>query len=472
MRKFAGGIAWRVAAGLAVAALALVASFFGSPRPAAVGEQQTTAVTIVATWSGQEETDFYRVLTAFHDYALRAYHVDVRVTYTGTRAIDQLVQSDVQQGNPPDIAILSSPGELLSYRDQGYLQPLDAALPDSGALQADYGPMWLGVMRLGTPDVYTLPVKANLHNLVWYNPESWPGVRMPGEVSAPTWRELTHLAGEHPGAPPWCLGLDSPPTSGWIGTDWIGDIMLHQSGEETYQRWAAGTLPWTSAPVRDAWTAWGSLVAGSGDVYGGSGYALLTGWDQAGIPLFGAHPRCYLEHVPSFTTVEFGSGADGYPAGLKAGVDYNFFPLPMTGIPGTAPGARNGAWDVSADLLAMFKDSRHPEAARMLVQFLASARGQGIWPGIKDGGASSADRQVQASAYPDPPDAAIAGIVTNPRTTLCYNASDLMPVTVQDAFYQGVLEYLQNPGQLMGILARIDHVRRGQPRQNMAVCGT
>jgi alpha-glucoside transport system substrate-binding protein len=56
--------------------------------------------------------------------------------------------------------------------------------------------------------------------------------------------------------------------------------------------------------------------------------------------------------------------------------------------------------------------------------------------------------------------APIAGIITNPHLTLCFNASDLMPVTMQNAFYQAVMEYLQDPGQLQAILQRLDLIQR------------
>ena len=34
--------------------------------------------------------------------------------------------------------------------------------------------------------------------------------------------------------PEWCVGLASQQTSGWPGTDWIEDILLHQAGPARY----------------------------------------------------------------------------------------------------------------------------------------------------------------------------------------------------------------------------------------------
>jgi alpha-glucoside transport system substrate-binding protein len=266
--------------------------------------------------------------------------------------------------------------------------------------------------------------------------------------------------------------MDSPPTSGWLGTDWISDILLHQSGTTAYQRWANGTLDWTSPQVKAAWQAWGSLVTGTGQVHGGSLGALVTNWADAGEPMFQAPSGCSLQYVPSFITVEYGE----FTERPTAGTDYNFFPSPMTGLPDATSTGASDAWNVSADLLGMFNDT---PAARQLVQYLAGAEAQGIWPHIRAGGATSANSQVKLSVYPDKVDAAIAQIMNNPHATLCFNASDLMPPTMQNAFYQGVMEYLRDPGQLTPILQRLERISQAvyQPRNAFQslptfTCGT
>lgn len=438
------GIALRIAGGLAL--IALVAAAGGGPGTASGSQAAAGTVTVIASWTGPEQADFEQVLKPFEA------RTGIKVSYTGTRALDQLLQSDIQQGNPPDLAILPTPGTLLYYQELGYLYPLDTVLSKQ-RIAADYGPQWLNIMELGTTRIYTLPVKANLQNVIWYNPKELPAGSVPGRTQPTSWASLTALerAITARGGTPWCLGLDSPPVSGWLGTDWIGDILLHQSGPSAYQEWADGTLPWTSPQVRAAWQAWGSLVAGSGQVHGGSIGALVTDW--AGEPMFAKSPGCYLQYVPSFITVEY----QEFPGDPQPGTGYDFFPSPMTGLPGATSPASGDAWDVSGDLLGMFNNTND---ARLLVQYLASESAQRIWPGILAGGATSADSQVPVSAYPDQVDAAIAGIMTNPHETLCFNASDLMPATMQNAFYQAVMEYLQNNSELTDILKRLDQVRR------------
>jgi alpha-glucoside transport system substrate-binding protein len=142
----------------------------------------------------------------------------------------------------------------------------------------------------------------------------------------------------------------------------------------------------------------------------------------------------------------------------------------MTGLPDATSTGASDAWNVSADLLGMFNDT---PAARQLVAYLAGVDAQQIWPKIPAGGATSANMNVtnlKPSVYPDKVDAAIAQIMTNPHATLCFNASDLMPPTMQNAFYQGVMEYLQDPSpaQLTAILQRLEHVRQAVYQPHIA----
>lgn len=443
-RHIARGITFRVVAGAALIAAAAVAVFAAPGAAPAVPAASTGSITVIATWTGTEGADFQRVLQPFE------MSTGIHVSYVGTRALDQLLESDIQQGNPPDLAILSSPATLAQYQQLGYLHPLTQVI---GRQLSGYDSQWRHIMTLGTGTVYALPVKTELHNVVWYDPRHWPAGRPPAESAPPTWPQLVsldQLITSH-GGTPWCVGLDSTPVSGWPATDWIGDILLHQSGTRAYQEWADGDLPWTSAPVKAAWRTWGSLVTGR-QVYGGSVAALVTGWDVAGMPLFTAAPGCYLEHVPSFITLNY----QQYPSHPQPGTGYDFFPFPRTGLPGETPAAANDAWEVGADLAAMFRDT--PDAER-LVRYLAGKQAQRIWPGIRGGGATSADQDVKPSMYPDPVGKAIAATVTSPGATLCFNAPDEMPDTLLNAFYQGVMEYLQDPGQLMDILSRLNAVQ-------------
>src|SRR5262249_40260527 len=147
---------------------------------------------------------------------------------------------------------------------------------------------------------YAVVVKATLKSLIWYDPKELPDFR-----SQPprTWDQLVAVSKglADRGRTPWCMGMGSTPASGWPGTDWIEDVLLHQSGDvDAYRQWTHGDKDWSKGEVRQAWTSWGTIAVGPGMVHGGPGAALLTDFGDASSPMFTDPPRCLLHHQASF----------------------------------------------------------------------------------------------------------------------------------------------------------------------------
>lgn len=415
--------AQRVAAWLAAVVLG-VSGCSASGDDAAV-------VTVLGPWTQDEQTAFLRVLDGF------TRETGITVRYQGTRAQNQVLRGDLQQGTPPDVAVLSNPAELARYARSGELKPLDDVL---GAEAAEaFSPQWLKLQQLGGSVGYAVAVKADLKSIVWYSPKTFAGP-VPS-----TWDELVALSRRlAAGQPPWCLGMGAPPNSGFPGTDWIEDILLHRAGPAAYRGWAAGRLPWTDPAVRDAWQRWGELVLAPGAVRGGSTAALLTTFSDAGKALFASPPGCALEHLGSFAI-------GGYEHAGRPDRDFRFFPF---------PGAEGGPSEVSADLAGMFRDT---PAARRLMAYLAGERGQRIWP--SGGTTFSVHRQLLGQdVYGSDVTRRIAATLAG-GTGLCFDASDLMPSAMTSAFYQAVLEYLAHPDRLDALLEQLERVRLGLPRE-------
>ena len=137
-------------------------------------------------------------------------------------------------------------------------------------------------------------------------------------------------------------GMADGSISGWPGTDSIEDIVPTRPA--VYDRWAAGALPWTSAPIVRAWQTFGQgRLAAAGAVHGGTEAELATSYGVAGRPMFEYPPGCYLDHEGSFITGFTRRTCRAVPilrtAGLLVpgpGADFRFFsPSPDHGrLPG------------------------------------------------------------------------------------------------------------------------------------------
>ncbi|MGX7670750.1 ABC transporter substrate-binding protein [Plantactinospora sp. DSM 117369] len=422
-----------------------------------LGQRDGETVTVLASWTGAEEESFRAVLDAFTE------QYGVEVDYRGTRAVRQILLAEVQKGTAPDVAVLPTLSEMAAYLRRGVLRPLD------GDPASSMSPQWRRLAQLnagGGLDV--VPIKADLKSLVWYLPERAPF----GPAGPPgSWEALvdTSRSLAAAGRTPWCLGMSATPGSGWPGTDWIEDILLHRSGMAAYDAWSAGRLGWNSPEVRAAWAAWGELVTGPGMVRGGSAAALLTEFTDAGKPMFTSQPGCLLEHQASFVIGMRAGYPDDEPGGVIQAADVrgaDYFPFPTFG--GADPGAegRDGSV-VSADFAGLFSDK---PVARRLVEFLATDQAQRIWQDSSAGSFFSVNREVRPSAPAEPafanrPDRRpevserVAETLTASQRPLCLDASDVMPSAMANAFQHAVLEFLHDPDRLGSLLADLERLR-------------
>jgi alpha-glucoside transport system substrate-binding protein len=106
----------------------------------------------------------------------------------------------------------------------------------------------------------------------------------------------------------------------------------------------------------------------------------------------------------------------------------------------------------AGDLFGMFRDT--PQS-RALMSYLMTPAAQEIW--VARGGALSVN--VHVTNYPDDISHRAADTLAN-ATRFRYDASDLMPEQVNEAFLQGVIDYVRDPSSLDAILEHIDEVQR------------
>ncbi len=323
---------------------------------------------------------------------------------------------------------------MSEFAKAGALKPLDTVL-DVATYKAETAP---ALVALGTIDgkLSGVFIKAAVKGLIWYNPKLHDYTAAPPK----TWDELKTQADANKGAAAavWCLRLGSGAASGWPGTDWIEDLVLRQAGPDVYNSWWQGKTKWTSAAIKTAFQTYlTDVVAKIKDPV--EAVDPTKDFSGGGDPLFTTPPGCEVFHQASFIT---GLGAF---KGKKAGTDYNFFPFPDINTQFT------GAVEGAGDLFGMFHDT--PEA-QSLMKYLVTAPAQDIW--VKAGGALSANKN--AKDYPDDISKRSADLLTNAKSFV-FDASDLMPKAMNDAFWSAMLKVTKDPSTLDSVLADLDKVQ-------------
>ena len=371
-------------------------------------------VTVLGVWGGEELDHFKEVVYPFTE------ETGIGMAFEGTRDLPAVLTTRVEAGNPPDLAILPNPGQMVELAKAGELVDISAFM-DMDALKADYAQSWIDLASYDGK-LYGIFYKAAIKSLVWYSPAAFEA----GGYEVPTtWDELIALSDQivADGGVPWCIGVESGAASGWPATDWIEDIMLRTAGPEVYDQWVAHEIPWTDPAVKTAWEYFGQIVTNEDYVYGGTTGVLTTNFGDSPAPIFDSPPGCYMHRQASFITGFF-------PEGVTE-EDYAFFPFPSIdpayGVPALG----------GADLIVMFNDT---PGARQLMQYLATAEAQEIWSAYGD--FLSPNKGVSLDVYPDATTRAMAEALTAAEV-FRFDGSDLMPAAVgSGSFWTGTLDYI------------------------------
>ena len=367
-------------------------------------------ITILGTLTGNGEEKLMAAIAPFTE------ETGIEVIYEGTDAFTTLISVRVDSGDAPDIALFPQPGLMLEFAERGDLVPQDRA-----AMESAYAPYWLDLASVNG-DLYGVWMRADVKSLVWYNPSAFEAAdyRVPT-----TWEELMALGEQMvaDGNTPWCIGMESGNATGWVGTDWLEEILLRQAGPDVYDDWVNHDIPFNHPAVEAALTTFGDIVLDPDLVRGGPTGAISIPFGDSPSALFSEPPGCYLHRQASFIT-------DFLPSGLEPGNTVDVFGLPPIDATAGSPVLVGGI------VYAQFNDT---SAATALMQHLATAQAHEIWAGE---GYITPHQQVALEAYPDDLIRNQAAVLQQ-ADVIRFDGSDLMPGAVgTGTFWTGMVDYV------------------------------
>lgn len=419
------------AAGLSISgASALLAACGGTPST--TGTPTTvTSIDVLTVWSGNELANFQLQNTAFKQ------KTGITVNVESTRDLPTVLNTRVRGNNPPDVTGSPGKSQFDTLASQGKIVALDSFL-DMNQIRQNYSQAWLDYAS-HNGHLYGVLPKANSKGTIWYNPKQFQA----NGYTVPTdWNGLIALSDKIASSNkyPWAMGVSSGAASGWPACDWIDQIYLSQNGPDMVDQWVAHKIPWTHSSVKNAFQMFGQIVNGKHYINGAPQAILATGFQDASYQPYSSPPKAYLYYLGDFTV---GFITAQFP-NLQSGTDYNFFPFPT--INPQFAGAVTGG----ADVIFAMKDNN---GTRQYMQFMASAEAQTIW--VKQGGASSVNKAVDLSVYPNDVQRNAAKQLTQ-ATSFRASPDDQMPTAMESAFWKASLAYIAAPGQLDSILQGLE----------------
>ncbi|MER8116123.1 ABC transporter substrate-binding protein [Streptomyces sp. NPDC094031] len=385
---------------------------------------------IAAVWTGQEQTNFKKVLAEFEK------RTGAKVTFVPAQdPIINFLGSKIAGGQPPDIAMLPQPGAIKQAVDKGWAKPVG---PDAlKEVQKNYSQGWQDIGKVNGKQ-YGVYYKAANKSLIWYNAKVFENA---GAKEPTTWKDLltTAQAVYDSGVTPFSV----PGADGWPLTDWFENVYLSQAGPEKYDQLAQHKIKWTDPSVKQALRTLAQIWGKKDYLAGGQDGALQTEFPNSVTQTFtgGDQPKAAMIYEGDFVQVNIGETK------AKVGTDAKVFPFPAVGS--TAPVVSGG------DAAVVLKDSK---AAQALMTFLASPDAATIQ--AKLGGYLSPNKNVPVSAYPNSVQQKIAKSLIASGDDFRFDMSDQAPQafggTPGKGEWKDLQDFLKNPGDVAGAQAALE----------------
>ncbi|HSJ44481.1 MAG TPA: extracellular solute-binding protein [Euzebyales bacterium] len=257
---------------------ALVAIVAVAACTAATAEPRADDEDVVAVFTPHRGPDADAILAVLDACTARP---GVTTRHVRTAELAARLRERVRDGDAPAVAPIPQPSLVRELARDGQLVPPDDVI--DAATQRYVRGTDVGVVD-GRRVAVTFRIEAK--SLVWYPPTTF---RDAGLDPPATWRALLVLTDrmEATGTVPWCLGMEASGATGWMGTDWVEDLVLRMHGTQVYDGWTDGTLAFSTRPVATAFEQFGRIALTERWVPGGARAVLATPVEEALLPMLG-----------------------------------------------------------------------------------------------------------------------------------------------------------------------------------------
>ncbi len=345
----------------------------------------------------------------------------------------------VNDGRPPDVAIVPQPGLVADLASTGAIEvPVDPTVVD--ALEEFVVPSARD-LSLVEGKVVGVPYRLNVKSLVWYPPALFEQMGWTVPATLDELSDLTiELAGT--GIAPWCLGIQAGDATGWVATDWIEDVLLRVAGPDVYDRWVAGDVDFVDPELVATFAYLDDLLLAQDHVLGNASGILSTPVEDAVLPLLEDAPPCALHRNGTFTVNWLPEDTALGPSG-----DLDVFVLPP------AAEGEDPPILTSVDTAVVMSDD--PRADDLLA-YLASPSGAAAW--IAEGGFIGAHGTLDE--YSSDFDAGIAALLQDGATVRVDGSDQMQPEFGEGTFWEIASRWMGGAIPTPSALEQLDEARR------------
>ena len=351
-------------------------------------------LTVYALWSGAEQYNFEQALGNFTQI-----YPGINVTYYGRTTEDLLVSVPQQLANPPyDVDVIVAPWPYWIMDNSPYLTAVTDVITES-----DFPSNIISPVKASDGTIWAAPFKLSGKPGFWFRDSFFQD----NSLSVPaTYEELVATLLPAIQAVP---GVEQPiasgDTVGWPLSDTAEGFIIGLGGYQLQLDLETGPSArnWTDPQVEGVFA---NLTAVLEDGY----FSTPADWEAQIAKLWDGKYGIYWQ----------GSFVTTLPE-VKDVNDLDFFPFPGTnGVSG------------SVDYAVITKEAPNPDAAKLLVQYMAGADAQEIM--VKQGGFLATNVNVPDSAYTTI-DKKVVAFMSQPGITIVPDLDDTIGGQWQQTFW-------------------------------------
>ena len=222
--------------------------------------------------------------------------------------------------NDIDLAIIPNPQGVVNLGERNIATPINKAI-DQENLNNKFSDHLIEITTSKKDNTnYGVWFRLIPNSLIWYDVEKFKSIGSPEFDSYEDMISFTRDFSSK-GSPLWCLDIESGASTGWIATNWLEDLILHQQGPDVYDLWSNQELLSGSDEITLSMLEIGKLIFIEDAVFRGNKRIIRKEFRNNYRNLLDEKNSCVFSWSGHFASTYF-------PTDKDYSSDYDFFKFP------------------------------------------------------------------------------------------------------------------------------------------------
>ena len=265
------------------------------------------------------------------------------------------IESEIIRGTNTEefvVAIIPNPQGVVNLGERGYLHSVSTALDDE-VLTKNYSKHLQEITTSQKDNInYGVLFRLIPNSLIWYDVGKYERLGSPNFESFEDMISFTKQYSSFDN-PLWCMDIESGASTGWIATNWLEDLILHEYGPDIYDDWFKQIITSQNNEITLSILNIGKLIFDENAVYGGNQRVISKEFRNNYRNLLDEDISCVFSWSGHFASMYF-------PSNKSYEYDYDFFKFP-------SKSNKNAMVGIGDSLVILNESNKSMEVFRSLV---------------------------------------------------------------------------------------------------------